>query len=37
MSHAGTRAPLRPSWTDLLLLLPFLALLGTIAFVLLSE
>lgn len=37
MSHTGTRAPLRPCWTDLFLVLPFLALVGTIAFVLLSD
>lgn len=36
MSHVRKRAPLHPTWVDLLLALPFVALLSTIAFVLLT-
>ena len=36
MSHVRKRAPLHPSWVDLLLALPFIVLLSTITFVLLT-
>lgn len=34
MSHVGRRVPLHPTWVDLLLVLPFLALLAVLGFVL---